>query len=167
MRYYDKLSLETSWFSKKMTEALKLHKITINKKYTHHTPVKVFIIFFLPLLFFFAVRIWGKIHWFPACAFFFFLSGDQFVHTNSTVYARIGSQWLSEQRWLWPSVPWWVACELVSLLGSHTMPGQHSQPTPTLLGQGCLDVNCHLHFWQNDWGLLHATVVTWGGTDTK
>ena len=21
---------------------------------------------------------------------------------------------------------------------------------------------CHLHFWQNDWDLLHATVVTWG-----
>ena len=28
-------------------------------------------------------------------------------------------------------VPWWVAHELVSLIGSHTMPGQHSQPTLT------------------------------------
>ena len=28
------------------------------------------------------------------------------------------------------------ACELVSLFGSHTVPGQHSQPTPTALGQG-------------------------------
>ena len=26
----------------------------------------------------------------------------------------------------------------------------------------CLAVTCHLHFWQNDWDLLHATVVTWG-----
>ena len=26
----------------------------------------------------------------------------------------------------------------------------------------CLGVTCHLHFWQNDWGLLHATAVTWG-----
>ena len=26
----------------------------------------------------------------------------------------------------------------------------------------CLAVTCHLHFWQNDWGLLHATVVTRG-----
>ena len=26
-----------------------------------------------------------------------------------------------------------AACELVSLMGSYTMPGQHSQPTPTLL----------------------------------
>ena len=24
-----------------------------------------------------------------------------------------------------------------------------------------LAVTCHLHFWQNDWGLLHATAVTW------
>ena len=26
----------------------------------------------------------------------------------------------------------------------------------------CLAVTCHLHFWQNGWDLLHATVVTWG-----
>ena len=26
----------------------------------------------------------------------------------------------------------------------------------------CLAVTCHLHFWQNDWDLLHATVVTQG-----
>ena len=25
----------------------------------------------------------------------------------------------------------------------------------------CLAVTCHLHFWQNDWDFLHATVVTW------
>ena len=25
----------------------------------------------------------------------------------------------------------------------------------------CLAVTCHLHFWQNDWDLLHATAVTW------
>ena len=25
----------------------------------------------------------------------------------------------------------------------------------------CLAVACHLHFWQNDLGLLHATVITW------
>ena len=30
-----------------------------------------------------------------------------------------------------------------------------------------LAVTCHLHFWQNDWGLLHAAVVTRGGTDNK
>ena len=26
----------------------------------------------------------------------------------------------------------------------------------------CLGVTCHLHFWQNDRGRLHATAVTWG-----
>ena len=26
----------------------------------------------------------------------------------------------------------------------------------------CLAVTCHLHFWQNDRDLLHATEVTWG-----
>ena len=29
-------------------------------------------------------------------------------------------------------------------------------------GYACLAVTCHLHFWQNDQDLLHATVVTWG-----
>ena len=37
----------------------------------------------------------------------------------------------------------------------------------------CLGVTCHLHFWQNDRGLLHATAVTrgwnrqWIGVSTK
>ena len=31
----------------------------------------------------------------------------------------------------------------------------------------CLCVTCHLHFWQNDLGLLRATAVTRGGTDTE
>ena len=26
----------------------------------------------------------------------------------------------------------------------------------------CLAVTCHLHFWQNDWDISCATVVTWG-----
>ena len=26
----------------------------------------------------------------------------------------------------------------------------------------CFVVTCHLHFWQNDWGLLCATAVTQG-----
>ena len=32
-----------------------------------------------------------------------------------------------------------------------------------------LAVTCHLHFWQNDWDLLHATVVTrgWNGYRNK
>ena len=33
----------------------------------------------------------------------------------------------------------------------------------------CLAVTCHLHFWQNDRGLLHATAVTrgWNGYRNK
>ena len=33
----------------------------------------------------------------------------------------------------------------------------------------CLAVTCHLHFWQNDWGHLPATVVTrgWNGYQNK
>ena len=31
----------------------------------------------------------------------------------------------------------------------------------------CLAVTCHLRFWQNDRGLLHATAVTRGETDTE
>ena len=42
---------------------------------------------------------------------------------------------------------------------------RHSQPIPTSLGQkvyACLGVTCHLHFWQNDRGILRATAVTRG-----
>ena len=46
------------------------------------------------------------------------------------------------------------------------MPEQrHSQPTPICVGSSvyaCSGVTCHLHFWQNDWGLLRATAVTRG-----
>ena len=31
----------------------------------------------------------------------------------------------------------------------------------------CLAVTCHLRFWQDDRGLLRATAVTQGGTDTE
>ena len=42
------------------------------------------------------------------------------------------------------------------------MPGQqYSRLTPTSLG-----VTCYLHFWQNDRGLLHATVLTRGVEQT-
>ena len=53
------------------------------------------------------------------------------------------------------------------LIGSHIIPEQrHSQPTLASLCQfrvcACLSVTCHLHFWQNNRGLLCATVVTQG-----
>ena len=47
---------------------------------------------------------------------------------------------------------------------------RHSQPTPTSLGHGCMYacvvVTCHLHFWQNDRDLLHATALTRGMEQT-
>ena len=46
------------------------------------------------------------------------------------------------------------------------MRGQHSQPSLTSLPvsrvYACLGVTCHLHSWQNNQGLLRATVVTRG-----
>ena len=57
---------------------------------------------------FLAGRFLGKgstIHSLPALFFFW----RKFVHTNSTLFARIGPQWLSELRQLWPCVP----CQVV------------------------------------------------------
>ena len=74
--------------------------------------------------------------------FVFPLSWDRFAHTNFTLWGQ-GRSWMS--------IPQWVACKLVSVMVSHTVPGQHRQPTPTLLGHGvyaCLAATCHLHFWQ-------------------
>ena len=30
----------------------------------------------------------------------------------------------------------------------------------------CLKIACHPHLWQNDWGLLHVTVITQGVQQT-
>ena len=51
------------------------------------------------------------------------------------------------------------------------MPGQrHSQPTPIrwVKVYACLGVIYHLHFWQNDLGLLRAAAVRrgWNGHRT-
>ena len=53
--------------------------------------------------------------------------------THHTLQAKSSPQGLSEIRRLWTSVPSWVVCEFVSLIGTNTMPGQHSQPTRTSL----------------------------------
>ena len=68
------------------------------------------------------------------------LNGDQVLHTNSTLYARISPQWLSKLRQLWLSIPRQVASQLTSPIGFYIVPGQHSRPTPTLLGQGLMHV---------------------------
>ena len=84
---------------------------------------------------------------------------------------QISPQWLSELRRLWPSVPWWVACELVSFVGSHTMPWTaKSALTPSdfvcsRVYYACLGVICLRRFWQDSQGLLRATAATrgWNG----
>ena len=50
-----------------------------------------------------------------------------------TLYARISPQWLWELRWLWTSIPWRVACELVSLIGLHTIILMQYQESESLL----------------------------------
>ena len=111
-------------------------------------------------------RLWFFLYFY----FILYFSADQLAHANSTLYANIGPQWLSELRQLWPSVPWRVACELVSLISSHTMPGQHYHAHSDCVGSrlcACLGVTCHLHFGQNDRGFLRATAVARGGTDSE
>ena len=84
--------------------------------------------------------------------------------------ARISPQWLSEVRQLWPSVSWWDACKLIF---NNRFPHcawiamwAHSNFVGPRV-YACLEVTCHLQFWQNDQGLLHATAVTQGWTDTE
>ena len=74
----------------------------------------------------------GKVRWIisrPRFFFFFALNGDHLANTSFTLWATISPQWLSELRQQWKSVP--VASEPFSLIGSHSMPRQHNQPTPT------------------------------------
>ena len=55
-----------------------------------------------------------------------------------------------------------------SVIGSNTLPGQHCQPNHAGTRiYARLGVTCHLHFRQNDWGLLCATAAAHGGTDTE
>ena len=90
-----------------------------------------------------------------ACAFFGFYWRSACTHQLHCL-ARIIPRWPRELRWLWTSVPWiWEdVCEPVSLMGFHIMPGQHSQPTLTLLDQGCMRI------------YLSALLVEWPGSFT-
>ena len=57
---------------------------------------------------------YSAIHSLPAIKNFLFEVEISSRTINSTFCARISPQWLSELRWLWPNVPWQVACELIS-----------------------------------------------------
>ena len=71
-------------------------------------------------------RIWGEcstIYSLPTLFSFLFEVAISSHALIQPFNARISLQWLSELRWLWPNVPWQVACELVFQIGSHTIPG--------------------------------------------
>ena len=57
---------------------------------------------------------------------------------NQQYRPRIHARWHSQLGWLWARGPGQVVCEVISLLCFHTMPGQHSQPTPVSLGKVCM-----------------------------
>ena len=107
----------------------------------------------------------------PCLHFFSFFKAEISSHTPILLLCKDQS---TVAQWAETTV---TECSLKScmranfLIGSHTIPGQqHSQPTPTFGGQGCtrvLGVTYHLHFWQNDRGLLHATAVTQGWNRQK
>ena len=63
--------------------------------------------------FFFVRKDFGRMfnNSFSTCAFFFLKWRLAWAHLFHSL-ARISLQWLSMLRWLWPSVFWWVACEL-------------------------------------------------------
>ena len=71
-----------------------------------------------------------------ALFFFFFLRGDQLTHLSSTFFGRDQST-VAQCGRVFPDE---LRVSSFSLRSSHAMPGQHSQSTPTSLGQGCMRV---------------------------
>ena len=67
-------------------------------------------------------------------------------------------------------VPHETAAVLVQVLCTrYNQAPCHFMQSHMLNVYACLAVTCHLHFWQNDRGLLHATAVTlmWNGYRNK
>ena len=81
--------------------------------------------------------LWRQVQWIIPCLcffcvlfFFFFLSEDQYVRTNSTLLGQgsvhSGSASWEDCGWAFPTkiylsgVPWWIACELVFLMDFYT-----------------------------------------------
>ena len=81
------------------------------------------------------------------------------AHQCHSFRPRISPQRLSELRRLCSSIPWWTACEIVSLivptLFMDSIVGQNSHYW--VKGVCVFSSACHLHFRQNDRGLLRGT----------
>ena len=60
----------------------------------------------------------------------FFLWRSAHIHQFHYFRPRISPQWHRKLKWLWTHIPWQVACELISTMGSHIVPRQQSKPTP-------------------------------------
>ena len=107
----------------------------------------------------------GKVRRFiPRLRFFEnFYRGDQLEHINSTLYASIGLQWLSELRRLLPSLPLRFACELVSLIGSHTIPDNIVSPLRLYwVKEVCVNRYTLPSAFLAEWpGSTRATAVKW------
>ena len=99
---------------------------------------------------------------FPACVFWFYFIWVEISLCAPVPLFKVGSvyQGLSELRRLWTSIPWWVVCELISLICLDSIVNQLQ--LCWIRAHAYLGVTCYLHFWQNDWGLFPATAVTQG-----
>ena len=107
---------------------------------------------------------------FPPTLFFFFLSRDQ-LHQHHSFSSRVIAKWLSELRRLWTSIPYEPRVSPFPRSFPHyvwTALLAHSDFVGSRM-YACLAATFHLHFRQNDRGLLHATAVTqgWNGYQSK
>ena len=78
------------------------------------------------------------------------LGGDYVMHTNFTLSK--GQDQSTVAQWAEATV---AKCSLTSCVWTLA----HSDSVRSRV-YTCLGVTCHLHCWQNDRGLLHATVIT-------
>ena len=84
----------------------------------------------------------------PSLHFFFFKWRSARWDQLRSIRPRINPEWLSELRRLLISVPWRVAYELVSLMGSQKLDNIVSPLRLRWIEDAC--ISCNLHFWLND-----------------
>ena len=84
----------------------------------------------------------------------------------SVFFFLIARFWMSTKMvYLWHWHGWYHMKRLPSQCVAYTLYNHaphHIMQSHTCKVHACLTVTCHLHFWQNDWDLSHATAVTQG-----
>ena len=99
---------------------------------------------------------------FAACAFFFFLKW-RLTCTNWSHSLGQDQSTVAQQNEMTVNM-----CSLMSCMWACFLIDSHTSWTAAYSNFDgsrvyvCLGVTCHLHCWQNDWGLLHAAAVTRG-----